>query len=230
MSNIVDGTYEQVGTFNGNPLSMAAAKAMLTEVMVEETYEHLDHIQSRMEKGANEVVGRHELTAHVATAGAKGVSSTAPSRCAPIEISSQSTGATPRPPGSINTIGVSSCRRGKGRAMADLRPAHGRGHRPVSGDPRRVCDHHQRMSGHRLARFMSGVVELVDLAKYFGEHPAVDHIDLRIEDGEFFSLLRAVGMRQTTTLRLIAGFERLTAAPSSSTGSTRPGPLHTSGR
>lgn len=72
MSHIVDGTYEQVGTFNGNPLSMAAAKAMLTEVMVEETYQHLDHIQTRMEKGANEVIGRYGLAAHVATAGAKG--------------------------------------------------------------------------------------------------------------------------------------------------------------
>ncbi|HEY4607264.1 MAG TPA: aspartate aminotransferase family protein [Acidimicrobiia bacterium] len=72
MSHIVDGTYEQVGTFNGNPLSMAAARAMLTEVMVEDIYRHLDHIQTRMEKGANEVVGRHQLVAHVATAGAKG--------------------------------------------------------------------------------------------------------------------------------------------------------------
>ncbi len=72
MTHIVDGTYEQVGTFNGNPLSMAAARAMLTEVMVDETYVHLEHIQGRMEKGANEVVGRHKLTAHVATAGAKG--------------------------------------------------------------------------------------------------------------------------------------------------------------
>jgi len=72
MTRIVDGTYEQVGTFNGNPLSMAAARAMLTEVMVDETYVHLEHIQGRMEKGANEVVGRHKLTAHVATAGAKG--------------------------------------------------------------------------------------------------------------------------------------------------------------
>ncbi|HEX5696912.1 MAG TPA: aspartate aminotransferase family protein [Acidimicrobiia bacterium] len=72
MGHIVDGTYEQVGTFNGNPLSVAAARAMLTEVMVDEVYEHLDHIQNRMEKGANEVVGRHQLVAHVATAGAKG--------------------------------------------------------------------------------------------------------------------------------------------------------------
>lgn len=72
MGHIVDGSYEQVGTFNGNPLSLAAARAMLEEVMVAETYEHLDQIQTRMEKGANEVVGRHGLVAHVATAGAKG--------------------------------------------------------------------------------------------------------------------------------------------------------------
>jgi glutamate-1-semialdehyde 2,1-aminomutase len=72
MGHIVDGTYEQVGTFNGNPLSIAAARAMLTEVMVDEVYAHLGNLQDRMEKGANEVIGRHDLVAHVATAGAKG--------------------------------------------------------------------------------------------------------------------------------------------------------------
>ncbi|HEX6287062.1 MAG TPA: aspartate aminotransferase family protein [Acidimicrobiia bacterium] len=72
MGAITDGTYEQVGTFNGNPLSMAAAKAMLTEVMVPETYQHLETLQERMREGTEEIIDRHELVAHVATAGAKG--------------------------------------------------------------------------------------------------------------------------------------------------------------
>lgn len=72
MGAIVDGTYEQVGTFNGNPLSMAAARAVLTEIMVDENYDHLDHIQTRMRDGAEKVIADHGLLAHVATAGAKG--------------------------------------------------------------------------------------------------------------------------------------------------------------
>jgi len=72
MGAITDGTYEQVGTFNGNPLSMAAAKAMLTEVMTPETYDHLEDLQQRMRTGAEGVIDRHGLGAHVAMAGAKG--------------------------------------------------------------------------------------------------------------------------------------------------------------
>jgi glutamate-1-semialdehyde 2,1-aminomutase len=72
MGAITDGTYEQVGTFNGNPLSIAAAKAMLTEVMVPDTYEHLGQLQKQMRTGIEDVIDRHGLTAHVATAGAKG--------------------------------------------------------------------------------------------------------------------------------------------------------------
>jgi spermidine/putrescine transport system ATP-binding protein len=55
---------------------------------------------------------------------------------------------------------------------------------------------------------MSGVVELVGLAKDFGEVVAVDDVSLRVEDAEFFSLLGPSGCGKTTTLRLIAGFER----------------------
>ena len=36
---------------------------------------------------------------------------------------------------------------------------------------------------------------------------AVDHIDLEVRDGEFFSMLGPSGSGKTTTLRMIAGFE-----------------------
>src|SRR5580765_6396298 len=40
---------------------------------------------------------------------------------------------------------------------------------------------------------------------------AVDHIDLDVRDGEFFSMLGPSGSGKTTTLRMIAGFELPTA-------------------
>ena len=51
-------------------------------------------------------------------------------------------------------------------------------------------------------------VRLVDVTKRFGpDVVAVDHIDLEVEDGEFFSLLGPSGCGKTTTLRMIGGFE-----------------------
>jgi glutamate-1-semialdehyde 2,1-aminomutase len=72
MSLIADGGYEQVGTFNGNPLAMAAARAMLTEVATPAAYEHLDRLRERMATGLQDVIDRHELPWRVVTAGAKG--------------------------------------------------------------------------------------------------------------------------------------------------------------
>ena len=54
-------------------------------------------------------------------------------------------------------------------------------------------------------------VRLVDVVKRFGDVAAVDHIDLEVQDGEFFSLLGPSGCGKTTTLRMIGGFEEPTS-------------------
>jgi spermidine/putrescine transport system ATP-binding protein len=54
-------------------------------------------------------------------------------------------------------------------------------------------------------------VRLVDVVKRFGDTNAVDHINLEVEDGEFFSLLGPSGCGKTTTLRMIGGFEQPTS-------------------
>jgi spermidine/putrescine transport system ATP-binding protein len=51
------------------------------------------------------------------------------------------------------------------------------------------------------------IVELRDVSKQFGETVALDHVTLRIRDGEFFSMLGPSGCGKTTSLRLMAGFE-----------------------
>ena len=53
-------------------------------------------------------------------------------------------------------------------------------------------------------------VEIVGVTKRFGTVTAVDHMTLRIESGEFYSLLGPSGCGKTTTLRMIAGFEQPT--------------------
>ena len=50
-------------------------------------------------------------------------------------------------------------------------------------------------------------VELVGVTKRFDDVAAVDNVDLRVGEGEFFSLLGPSGCGKTTTLRMIAGVE-----------------------
>jgi putative spermidine/putrescine transport system ATP-binding protein len=53
-------------------------------------------------------------------------------------------------------------------------------------------------------------IRLTGLTKEFGSVTAVDHVDLEIAAGEFFSMLGPSGSGKTTVLRLIAGFEQPT--------------------
>jgi spermidine/putrescine transport system ATP-binding protein len=62
----------------------------------------------------------------------------------------------------------------------------------------------KRFGGDAVGRRVAGYVEGADPSHGF---LAVDHIDLEVNEGEFFSLLGPSGCGKTTTLRMIGGFE-----------------------
>jgi len=72
MEHVASGGYEMVGTFNGNPLAMAAVRAMLREVATEAAYRRIEALRSRATTGLEAVIEEFTLNATVVTAGAKG--------------------------------------------------------------------------------------------------------------------------------------------------------------
>jgi glutamate-1-semialdehyde 2,1-aminomutase len=72
MDYVASGGYEMVGTFNGNPLAMAAARAMLTEVATERAYHRIEGLRQRAAAGIGAAIRDFSLNGSVVTAGAKG--------------------------------------------------------------------------------------------------------------------------------------------------------------
>jgi glutamate-1-semialdehyde 2,1-aminomutase len=72
MAPVEDGRVYQVGTYNGNPLSMAAARANLLEVLTPDAYEHLDHVNERILAGCTRVIDEHGFPGYAIGIGAKG--------------------------------------------------------------------------------------------------------------------------------------------------------------
>ncbi len=62
----------QMGTFNGNPLTMAAARATLLEILDGGAYAHFDALAETLQGGLDETIARHELPFHVTTLAARG--------------------------------------------------------------------------------------------------------------------------------------------------------------
>jgi glutamate-1-semialdehyde 2,1-aminomutase len=69
---IADNTVHQYGTFNGNPLVMAAAEATLTRVLDEDAYEKLETTNEMLKAACAEIVERYRLPAYTEGIGAKG--------------------------------------------------------------------------------------------------------------------------------------------------------------
>jgi glutamate-1-semialdehyde 2,1-aminomutase len=69
---IADGRVRQVGTYNGNPLSMAAAAASLHEVLTPAAYDELERLGDRMVAACEHVIEAGGLEARCVGVGSKG--------------------------------------------------------------------------------------------------------------------------------------------------------------
>jgi glutamate-1-semialdehyde 2,1-aminomutase len=77
---VSDGTVKQYGTFNGNPLVMAAAEATLTEVLTDDVYERFEATNERLLDGCQQVIDGYDLPAYTEGMGAKGCVIFSPTR------------------------------------------------------------------------------------------------------------------------------------------------------
>ncbi len=72
MSTIDEHKVVQIGTFNGNPLTMAASKTTLTSVLTPAAYSHFDAISEALEGGLRKVMNDYQLPFHPITLAARG--------------------------------------------------------------------------------------------------------------------------------------------------------------
>jgi glutamate-1-semialdehyde 2,1-aminomutase len=72
MGMIDDDRVAQFGTFNGNPLTMAASRATLTQILTAGAYAHFDALGEVLGGGLRSVIAEHDLPFHVITLGARG--------------------------------------------------------------------------------------------------------------------------------------------------------------
>jgi glutamate-1-semialdehyde 2,1-aminomutase len=72
MATISDGRVAQLGTFNGNPLTTAASRATLLEVLTGPAYAHLDALTEELSGGLRDVMAEYKLPFHVVSMGARG--------------------------------------------------------------------------------------------------------------------------------------------------------------
>jgi glutamate-1-semialdehyde 2,1-aminomutase len=80
MEVVANGSVYQVGTYNGNPLTMAAARATLFEVMTPKAYDHLNLLNDRMLDGCNNVIEQYGLPGYTVGISSKGCVTYSPNK------------------------------------------------------------------------------------------------------------------------------------------------------
>jgi len=72
MGVIEEKRVAQMGTFNGNPLTMAASRVTLLEILDAAAYAHFDALAETLQGGLDSVIAEHEMPFHVITLAARG--------------------------------------------------------------------------------------------------------------------------------------------------------------
>ena len=72
MAVIEDKRVTQMGTFNGNPLTLAASKVTLQDILTPKAYAHFDALAELLQGGLDNVIAEHALPFHVITLAARG--------------------------------------------------------------------------------------------------------------------------------------------------------------
>ena len=160
MDHVASGGYEMVGTFNGNPLAMAATRAMLCEVATPEAYERIEKLRLRAAEGIEQAIKRlesHRARGHRGGQGLRGVRGRTghqlprlPRRGRPVQPRALALPAQRRrfPPAL-----------GQDRAMADLGPARRGRHRPPDRELRRLRPRRGRRALTVMCRILRATSE-----------------------------------------------------------------------
>jgi glutamate-1-semialdehyde 2,1-aminomutase len=72
MDVVRNGSVYQVGTYNGNPLTMAAARASLEHVLTADAYEHLNKLNDHMLAGCDAILKKYDLPGYTVGISSKG--------------------------------------------------------------------------------------------------------------------------------------------------------------
>ena len=72
MDVVLSGKVYQVGTYNGNPLTMAAARASLEQVLTPAAYDHLNLLNDRLMGGCDAILAKYDLPGYTVGISSKG--------------------------------------------------------------------------------------------------------------------------------------------------------------
>jgi glutamate-1-semialdehyde 2,1-aminomutase len=69
---VLSGKVYQVGTYNGNPLTMAASRASLEQVLTPDAYDHLNMLNDRLMTSCDAVLAKYNLPGYTVGISSKG--------------------------------------------------------------------------------------------------------------------------------------------------------------